>query len=65
MKSFYVNFEYVAIKINFSYRACDRLMIYSVYSLDRYFIYTLVDIHLYCFMYIHVYVCDIVCQHET
>ena len=47
-------------------------MIYSVYSLDRFFIYTIVSCNsvkngliyiLYCFMYI--YVCDIVCQHET
>ena len=51
-------------------------MIYSLYSLDRYFIYTIVSCHfvknglihvyiLYCFMYIYVRVCDIVCQHET
>ena len=47
-------------------------MIYSVYSLDRFFIYTIVSCNsvkngliyiLYCFMYI--YVCDIVCQYET
>ena len=43
-----------------------------LYSLDRFFIYTIVSCSsvkngliyiLYCFMYI--YVCDIVCQHET